>query len=314
MAYVVEIAIPLRAVAIVFKTLLDNLIIGLIASIALLASVIIIALRTPHYLRGKYLESELELARRVQKDMQPKPHSVSSQLEFAAASVAADHVGGDFYDVFESPSGEIAIVLGDVSGKGISAALLVGVLHGAIRSSTTSRHEFACERINSMLCERTACERFATLFWGVFDPATSTLRYVNAGHAAPMLLRHATNRIERLNEGGPVLGVLPDAHYTAGTVKIDDSDTFILYSDGINEAANRDDEEFSDGRVQQILSNVGDSTPNVLCDRIMRQVSAFAQAGPPADDRTLMVVRFPKTAADFSAGQEIQEPDFLHAS
>ncbi|MDQ2839586.1 MAG: serine/threonine-protein phosphatase [Acidobacteriota bacterium] len=85
------------------------------------------------------------------------------------------------YDIFEAESGEIAIVLGDVSGKGIPAALLVSVLQRAIRSSTTSEHEYACERINRMLCERTACERFATLFWGVFDPVTRTLRYVNAG-------------------------------------------------------------------------------------------------------------------------------------
>jgi sigma-B regulation protein RsbU (phosphoserine phosphatase) len=108
---------------------------------ALLLSLAVIGLRAPHYLRGKYLESELQLARRVQSDLQPKPDSASSHVEFAASAVAADHVGGDFYDIFKAESGKIAFVLGDVSGKGVPAALLVSVLHGAIRSATASQHE-----------------------------------------------------------------------------------------------------------------------------------------------------------------------------
>ena len=189
-----ELAIPLKAVAGTFDELRQNLIVGLIASIALFVSLAMIALRARQYLRGRYLESELLLASRVQSDLQPKPHSVSPLVEFAASAMAADHVGGDFYDIFEADGGKIAIVLGDVSGKGVSAALLVSVLQGAIRSSMTVEHESACERINRMLCERTAGGRFATLFWGVFDPATGILRYVNAGHAAPMLVRGSKER------------------------------------------------------------------------------------------------------------------------
>jgi sigma-B regulation protein RsbU (phosphoserine phosphatase) len=252
----------------------------------------VIGLRTPQYLRGKYLESELLLAKRVQRDLQPKPHSLSADVEFAASAVAADHVGGDFYDIFEAAPGKTAIVLGDVSGKGVSAALLVSVLQGAIRSSTSSRHESACDRINRMLCELTARARFATLFWGLFDSESGTLRYVNAGHAAPILIRHGQNRIERLDQGGPVLGLLPSARYAAGSVKIEASDSLILYSDGVNEAANANEEEFGEDRVKEIISHSGDATPAELCDRIMSQVAAFASAGPAPDDRTLMVVRF----------------------
>lgn len=119
----------------------------------------------------------MRLAKRVQSDLQPKVRSVSPYIEFAARAIAADHIGGDFYDIFEGEAGKIVIVLGDVSGKGVPAALLVSVLQGAIRSSTASQHESACARVNDMLCDRTACERFATLFWGVFDPVTSILRY-----------------------------------------------------------------------------------------------------------------------------------------
>jgi serine phosphatase RsbU (regulator of sigma subunit) len=301
-AFAIELAIPINALTGGFDGLRKNLIVGLTASIALLIAVAIIGLRTRQYLRGKYLEDELLLARRVQRDLQPKPDSISEDVVFAASAVAADHVGGDFYDIFEATPGKTAIVLGDVSGKGVPAALLVSVLQGAIRSSTSSRHESACGRINKMLCELTARARFASLFWGLYDPASGTLRYVNAGHAAPMLIRHGQNRIERLDQGGPVLGVLPSACYSAGSVKIEDSDTLILYSDGVNEAANASEEEFGEVRLQEMISHAEGATPEELCERIMSRVSAFASAGPPPDDRTLMVVRFQRFGSVFSRG------------
>jgi sigma-B regulation protein RsbU (phosphoserine phosphatase) len=291
-AYVLEIAISLKAVASAFEGLRHNLIVGLLAAIALLVSLAVIGLRSPQYFRGKYLETELQLARRVQSDLRPKSQALSPHLQFAASAISADHVGGDFYDIFEAESGEIAIVLGDVSGKGIPAALLVSVIHGAIRSSTTSQHELACERINRMLFERTACERFATLFWGVFDPVTRTLRYVNAGHAAPMLVREAGNSLIRLDEGGPLLGVLLSARYSAGTVKIEHGDTLVLYSDGITEAADQHESEFGEDRIQELVLSAGNASPAGLCDRILNQVTAFASADMPADDRTLLVVKF----------------------
>ncbi len=116
-AYVLEIAIPLKAVSGAFDGLRQNLIVGLIASLALLIAVAVIALRLPRYFRGQYLEAELQLARHVQNDLRPKPRSLSPYMEFAASAVSADQVGGDFYDVFRAESGEITIVLGDVSGK-----------------------------------------------------------------------------------------------------------------------------------------------------------------------------------------------------
>jgi hypothetical protein len=288
---VLEVAISLEAVADAFAGLRDNLVLGLIASIALLLSLAVIALRAKHYVRGKYLESELQLAKRVQSDLQPKPASLSPHVEFAAQALAADHVGGDFYDIFEAESGNVAIVLGDVSGKGMPAALLVSVLHGAIRSSTALEHEVACERINRMLCERTACERFATLFWGVFDPASNYLRYVNAGHCAPMLLRQNGRGLERLREGGPVLGMLPNARYTAGTVKIEDGDKLIIFSDGIVEAANESEEEFGETRVAEIICHSTETSPEAMCERIVSEVEAFAGITTLQDDRTLLVVK-----------------------
>jgi serine phosphatase RsbU (regulator of sigma subunit) len=290
--YLIELAIPLKAVTGELDGLRKHLIIGIIASIALLISVAVIGLRLPQYLRGKHLEGEMRLARRVQRDLQPKPDSISADFVFAASTVSAGEVGGDFYDIFEASAGKTAIVLGDVSGKGVSAALLVSVLQGAIRSSTSAQHEFACERINQMLCELTAQARFATLFWGVFDAASGTLRYVNAGHEGPMLIRRGQNQIERLDHGGPVLGLLPCARYSAGSVRIDPSDTLLIYSDGITEAANGNEEEFGEDRLKDIISRAGETWPKELCDQIMTGVSTFSSAGPEPDDRTLLVIEF----------------------
>lgn len=292
-----QMAISLKAVSRTFNGLRNNLAVGLIASMALMLAVVVIGLRAPQYLRGKYLENEMQLAKRVQRDLQPQPNSGARDVVFAASAVAADHVGGDFYDVFEACPGKTAMVLGDVSGKGLSAALLVGLLQGAIRSSAPSEHEIACERINRMLCERTANTRFTTLFWGVFESATGTLRYVNAGHAAPMLIRHGQSRIERLDEGGPVLGLLPMSHYSAGSIRIEAADTLVLYSDGVTEAANGSEEEFGENRLAEIVSDAARTTPEELCRRVMNRVAAFANEGPAADDRTLMVVRFERSAA-----------------
>ena len=145
--------------------------------------------------------------------------------------------------------------------------------------------------MNRMLCERTACERFATLFWAVFDTERRTLHYVNAGHPAPMLIRREEGRVERLDEGGPVLGLLSNARYSAGMVHVADLDTLVLYSDGITEAAS-ENEEFGDARVQRAIADILDATPERICSRILAEVSSFATDEVPQDDCTLMVVNF----------------------
>jgi hypothetical protein len=304
MALVLEVAIQLDAVSGPFSGLRRNLVSGVLAALALLAAMAAIGFRTPNYLRGRYLDKEMALARRVQDDLLPKAVSVSPYVEFAAAALAADQVGGDFHDIFELDSGRVSLVLGDASGKGISAALLASVIQGAIRSSSGSHPETACERINRMLCEKTASERFVTLFWGVFDPLTATMRYVNAGHGAPLLLRGnpaAGSTPERLDEGGPVLGVLPNSRYTCGAVQIASGDTLVVYSDGINEAEDLKEEEFGNDRVWKIVSESSACPPEEICQRIMKQVASFAGPGAPQDDRTLMVVRFLKSRAAMTA-------------
>jgi sigma-B regulation protein RsbU (phosphoserine phosphatase) len=134
----------------------------------------------------------------------------------------------------------------------------------------------------------------------VFDPATGTLRYVNAGQVAPILIRRTPlgqNAMERLTEGGPVLGLLPTARYSIGAVQLAACDSLILYSDGITEAIGDNDEEFGEERVSEIVARYSQAAPAEICERIMGRVSAFASATTPADDQTLMVVRFLSPAA-----------------
>jgi Stage II sporulation protein E (SpoIIE) len=303
-ALVLEVAMELDAVSGAFSGLRQNLVSGILAALALLAALAVIGFRTPNYLRGKYLDKEMALARQVQDNLLPKAASVSPYVEFASAAVAADQVGGDFHDIFVTDSGRVSLVLGDASGKGISAALLASVIQGAIRSASGSHVESACERMNRMVCEKTASERFATLFWGVFDPLTAILRYVNAGHAPPLLLRAnstAGSTPERLDEGGPVLGVLPHARYSGGAVQISAGDTLIVYSDGINEAEDLQQAQFGDDRVLRIVTETSTHPPQEICERIMSQVAGFAAPGMIQDDRTLMVVRFLKSRAAMTA-------------
>ena len=113
-------------------------------------------------------------------------------------------------------------------------------------------------------------------------------------------MRHEQNRIERLEQGGPVLGVIPSAHYSAGTVKIESADMLVLYSDGVNEAANASEEEFGENRLAEMISHATEASPEEMCERIMSRAAAFASSGRAPDDRTLMAVRFLRSASALS--------------
>jgi serine phosphatase RsbU (regulator of sigma subunit) len=299
-----EIAIYLDGVSTHFGVLRVDLILGCTAAIALLAAVLFISLRFRNYMRGKHIEEELSLARRVQHDLFPNESSLAHNLAFAARCVPAYQVGGDLYDVFETDHGEIALVLGDVSGKGLPAALLMGVVQGAVRASrgtgSAANHEEAAERLNHLLCMKTARERFVSLFWCYFDPAKPALHYVNAGHLPPLLIRDGvdTQEVIRLEEGGPVLGLLPGARYTQASVSIETGDLLVVFSDGILEAANELDQEFGeDGLIAAIARN-RNKPPGEICAAILADVKSFLGKQLPQDDQTLLVVRLAPAVRD----------------
>jgi hypothetical protein len=295
---IAEIAVYLDGVSTNFGPLRQNLIVGCSAAFALMAAVIVIGLRFRHYMRGKHMEGELTLARRVQHDLFPLENSLAGSLQFAAKCLPSYEVGGDLYDVFEMDSGEVGMVLGDVSGKGLPAALLMGVVQGAVRASSVTgmpaQHEQAAERLNHLLCMKTARERFVSLFWCYFDRRASVLRYVNAGHLPPLLIRQdagGSQKVIRLDSGGPVLGLLPGARYTQAEVQVEPGDLLVVFSDGILEAANSNDEEFGEQGVLNSVARNWNSPPREVCGGILADVRTFLGKELPQDDQTLLVIQ-----------------------
>jgi sigma-B regulation protein RsbU (phosphoserine phosphatase) len=204
-------------------------------------------------------------------------------------------VGGDFYDVYVS-DGRIAMVLGDVAGKGLPAALLMGLVHGGIRSSpwvgSAAAHETASVRLNELLYARTSVERFVSLFWGYYDAGARTLSYVNAGHWPPLLVRgQEPDTVGRLEEGGPVLGILPKARFRQGKALLANGDVLVIFSDGVVEAANRHEHDFGEERLRALVAaNRTRSAPEIV-DQILSAVRDFVGQEEVSDDLTLLVVR-----------------------
>jgi serine phosphatase RsbU (regulator of sigma subunit) len=245
------------------------------------------------------LELELENARMVQAAFVPKSRAMTN-VEVAIKSTPANGVGGDICDVFEADHGRTAIVIGDVSGKGMAAGLLAGMICGAVHSTTwmesSFHHADATERINDLLRHKTSADRFASLFWGYYEPENSTFCYINAGHLPMLLIRRkagSDHRVERLEEGGPVLGIVEWGNYEQGIVHIEDGDLLVLFSDGIVEARNEDHDLFGEDRLLATIRQCDDDSPGHIQDAILRAVDAHVcQAHSSDDDQTLVIAEF----------------------
>jgi hypothetical protein len=295
----VEVAVYVDSISRTFDFLLRYLIVGVSASLALMGSLVFIAVRFNRYVRGQQIEGQLDLARRVQTDMLPARSKSMGRVDFAADCIPAWDVGGDYCDVFNPGGGRIAVVIGDISGKGISAALLMALIHGAIQSISWTRspadHELASLSLNALLCRKTATERYSSLFWGYYEPDSSMLRYVNAGHPPPILFRRNGNgafELLRLERGGPVLGLLPEGEYEQGAQSIMATDLLVAFSDGIIEAPNAANEEFGEARLIEVVRDAWSTSPENIRDVVLSAVRNFIKDTPVADDQTLVVVRF----------------------
>lgn len=297
----VEIAIYLRGPQGVLHPLHRNLLITALASLFLLTAMIVFLFRLKAYVRGRMLEEQLQLARTVQQQLLPEP-TEGNDFEFAGQCVPADMVGGDFYDVFRTETGEIALVLADVSGKGMPAALRMGVVHGAIRGLSRARKQESVGEmagtLNELLLEESS-HQFVTLFWGFYNPRRHDLVYVNAGHLPPLLVGSRSQEVRRLEAGGPVLGLLPAALYQAERVPLDGDETLIAFSDGLIEATGASGEEFGESRVLSGIRTTSGQPPAQVLRHIMDMAVTFLEKGEFHDDLTVFVARLaqnPKSA------------------
>jgi len=275
-----------------------NLFINCSGALALLVTVGIAGLGFRSYAHGKHLEEQLEIARQVQSELLPSLTEKYVGVDLATEYTPAEQVGGDFYDVFRAKNSGTALVMGDVSGKGVPAALLMGVIHGAVRSSlwseSCSLHESESQELNRLLCESASRERFASMFWCYHDPTAHSLSYVNAGHCPPLFVRRNGGGVEisSLHVGGPVLGLLPEARYEQAKVEVSAGDILVMYSDGLVEAENSCGEEYGEGRLREVLATVIEKSAEDVRRAILGSLAAFSGPAELRDDLTIVIAHF----------------------
>ncbi|MBV8073282.1 MAG: SpoIIE family protein phosphatase [Acidobacteriaceae bacterium] len=243
------------------------------------------------------LDRELEIAREVQQRLFPQRLPELPGLDIAGYCRPAQVVGGDYYDFIELPESCLGVAVGDVSGKGIGPALMMASLQASLRAHTRKRTDALpemIEDINRLLFEASSENRYATFFYGEYHAASRCLHYVNAGHNPPMILRvnSATGEVTRLEEGGTVLGLFPDAVYHEGTTRLQPGDVFVGYTDGITEAMTKQDEEFGEERLIQAIRRCASRPAAEMITCIFEETDAFTAGARQHDDMTLTVVRF----------------------
>jgi sigma-B regulation protein RsbU (phosphoserine phosphatase) len=242
------------------------------------------------------LDRELEIAREVQQRLFPQKLPKVDGLDFAGYCRPAQGVGGDYYDFIRLPDGCLGIAIGDVSGKGIAAALMMASLQASLRGQTIKPADTLSEmvqHINRLVYDASAENRYATFFYAQYNPLQRLLRYVNAGHNPPMVHRIAENRHSflRLEEGGTVVGLFPDFPYRDAQVQLQPGDALIAFTDGISEAMNNEEEEFDEERLIQTLSACNARTAAEIITFVLNDVDAFTAGASQHDDMTLVVVR-----------------------
>ncbi len=238
-------------------------------------------------------ERELQLARRIQRSFLLSEFPARARLEVHAVNVSSREVSGDTYDVVPIASDGLLLAIADVSGKGVPAALLSSMLQASLRTQAAvgSSPAAMTRIINALACQRAATAQFATCFLAVVDEPTLTLRYTNAGHNFPVLLRADGSR-ELLETGGLVVGMMEGLPYEEGAVQLATGDRLLLYTDGVSEAANASGEMFGEDRLYALLDDLPGSLPaEGIVHRVLEGVSAFLGGTEAGDDITVMALR-----------------------
>jgi sigma-B regulation protein RsbU (phosphoserine phosphatase) len=237
-------------------------------------------------------KSELEIAANVQQKLFPRTLRPLRTLDYSGQCVAAREVGGDYYDFLDTADQTMGFVLADVSGKGVPAALLMANLQACFRSQPPGallRPAEALKAVNRHFFDSTASERFATLFFGLYDDRTRKLRYVNCGHVQPLLLRDS-GRFEQLGPTATMLGAFRDWNCTEAAVELRPRDVLVLYSDGVTEAGIDHKAEFGEDRLIRTVSENQRQPAGVLVQKIVDAVSDFSGSSR-SDDVTVVALR-----------------------
>jgi len=242
------------------------------------------------------LEQEINIARDIQQALLPRnfpdnPHFAVTGINFPCLAV-----GGDYFDVFSLSDGRTAFLIADVSGKGLGAAIVTTMLQGALSAMTLGTDPARVfNHVNRFLCDHSEVGRYATVFFGILDQE-GHLEFINAGHPSPFLIRRGAAE-EAFTEGSYPVGLVPEAEYTAVCLKLEPGDTLVLFSDGVTEAVDPDEQMFGTPRLKQLLTGQLECPLEHLQKCVLEAVENFARGAHQADDLTLLIVRYRATAA-----------------
>jgi sigma-B regulation protein RsbU (phosphoserine phosphatase) len=239
------------------------------------------------------LNREIEIAREVQERLFPQELPVVPGLDYAGSCRPALGVGGDYYDFIELPGGKLGVAIGDVSGKGIAAALLMASLRASLRGQTIQGAENLASlmaNVNKLVYESSSSNRYATFFYAQYDPTTRILTYLNAGHNPPLIFRKPHELI-RLEAGGPVVGLLPMFTYEQAAVTLVPGDLLVAFTDGISEAMNSADQEWGEERLIEAAWSLDAGSAAQRMTSLIAAADGFAAGAKQHDDMTIIVAR-----------------------
>src|SRR5881392_1725419 len=247
---------------------------------------------TEEQMERERLEREQQVPSEIQQRFLPAAAPQIEGYELQGISFPCYEIGGDYYDFIAREDGKWVVALGDVSGKGTAAALLMSSLHAAIHAQTGS-HDTLVETIsavNRYLADNIPANRFVTLFYAELDPDSGALSFLNAGHNPPLII-HSAGTVEQLASGGLPLGIKRDAEYREGRTQLQCGDVLVIYSDGVTEASSPSGEEFGPTRLYEVVSRNVDASAAGIRDRIESALTKFSQGTKAADDITLVIVK-----------------------
>ncbi|SRR5581483_9937085 len=251
-------------------------------------------------LEKQRLERDLALARSIQRNLLPEAPPVVPGYDIAVVNEMCYDVGGDYYDFLSLGPQTLLLVIADVEGKGVASALVMSNLQATLRALIMHLHslEVLALSLNDMICADTKSQKFLSIFLGLVDTRGNKLHYINAGHVPPLLIKGESGEYKRLEKGGMVVGMFPDAAFTRGTEKLSAGDILVCCTDGIVEAANKQDEEFGDARLAAAVGRHRARSSQEIVASVLQDVAKYSAGGPNIDDKVLMVVKVKSDGAD----------------
>jgi len=242
------------------------------------------------------LNTELEAARQIQRDMLPPELPDNEKISVAAYSSISTDVGGDFYDFFKIDENRFGILIGDASGKGLPAALLISQIQAIIKSdiSHTRSIKQTFNLVNTYLKVNSGAKNFATLFYGILNLETGKIEYANAGHNFPMIIRDYGG-VEILKTTGPAIGIMLNAEYEEKTTMMNERDLMILFTDGVPETMNSDNIQYGENRILEYCQQNRDNSTHDLIHGLKNELNTFCGINYENDDTTLMVIKRNRT-------------------